>query len=48
MNLTNDEMYSVDGGGVSFGLLAGICAGIVYLIGALSGYTNPNKCNNRK
>ena len=47
MNLTKEEMCNVSGGGVSVGLIAGICAGIVYLIGALSGYTNPNRCNNR-
>ena len=46
MNLTEEELYSVSGGGVSVGVVAGICAGIVYLIGVLSGYTNPNKCNN--
>lgn len=47
MNLTKEEMYNVSGGGISVGLIAGICAGVVYLIGAISGYTNPNKCNNR-
>lgn len=46
MNLTEEEMYSVSGGAVSIGVIAGICAGLVYLIGAISGYTNPDKCNN--
>ncbi len=47
MNLTKEEMYEIDGGGISIGAIVGICAGVVYLIGARSGYTNPNRCNNR-
>ena len=47
MNLTKEEMYEIDGGGVNIGVIVGICAGVVYIIGVLSGYTNPNKCNNK-
>ena len=45
MKLTNEEMYNVEGG-ASWGIIAGIAAAVVYLIGCLSGYTNPSKCNN--
>ena len=47
MELRKEEMYEVNGGAVSAGVIAGICAGIIYLVGVLSGYTNPNRCNNR-
>lgn len=44
--LTKEEMLKIDGG-ISFGwLAAGIAAGITFIIGIFSGYTNPNKCNN--
>lgn len=46
MELTNKEMYQVSGGGISWGLVAGLGAAIVYLIGIISGYTNPSKCSN--
>ena len=46
MELTQKEMYQVKGGGVSWGVLAGIAAAVVYLIGCFSGYTNPTRCNN--
>ena len=45
MELTNKEMYQVDGG-VSWGIIAGIAAAVVYIIGCLSGYSNPTRCSN--
>lgn len=45
MELTTIQMKEVDGG-ASWALLTGIAAAIVYLIGCISGYTNPSKCNN--
>ena len=45
MELTEKQMYQVDGG-VSWGILEGIAAAVVYAIGFLNGYTNPNKCSN--
>ncbi len=48
MNLSEKEMKSVTGGAVSWKVIAGICAAVAYLIGVVSGYTNPNKCNNSK
>lgn len=46
MELTQKELYQVEGGGVSWGVIAGIAAAIVYVIGCFSGYTNPTRCNN--
>jgi hypothetical protein len=45
MELNNNRMYEVTGG-VSWSIVAAIAAGIVYIIGVFSGYTNPTKCNN--
>ena len=46
MELTSKEMYEVSGGGICWGALAAIASGLVFIIGALSGYTNPTKCKN--
>lgn len=46
MELTEKQMYQVVGGGVSWGIVAGIAAAVVYVIGFFSGYTNPTRCNN--
>lgn len=45
MKLTNEQMNQVNGG-VNWIILSGISAAIVYVVGFLSGYTNPSKCNN--
>ena len=45
MELNEKEMYKVNGG-VNWAVIGGIGAAIIYLIGAISGYTNPSKCNN--
>lgn len=46
MELTNQELKQINGGiGISLGagiLLAGC---FVFIIGAIDGYLNPNKCN---
>lgn len=47
MKLTNEEMFQISGGS-TWGLIAGIGAALVYLIGVVSGYTNPNRCNNKR
>lgn len=46
MELTNKEMYDIHGGAVSWGLVAGLASTVVFIIGVLSGYTNPTKCKN--
>lgn len=38
-------MSEINGGGAGW-LIASIVAGVTFIIGIFSGYTNPNKCNN--
>ena len=45
MELTEKQMQKVDGG-VSLGVVSGIAAAVVFVVGFLSGYTNPSRCNN--
>ena len=45
MELTEKEMYEVNGG-VAWGVIAAIAGALVFIIGGLSGYTNPSRCNN--
>ena len=45
MELTKKEMQEIDGG-VSWYVISGIGAAITYIIGILSGFTNPTRCNN--
>ena len=46
MELSKQELSCVNGGGISWGIIAGIGAAITYLIGVISGYTNPSRCSN--
>lgn len=41
--LNNIEMTNITGGGIGW-ILTGIGAGIIFIIGVISGYVNPNKC----
>ena len=43
--LSDDELKNVDGGGLSFGAIVGIIAGITALIGVIDGIVRPLKCN---
>lgn len=45
MELSQKEMYNVEGG-ASWGIIAGIAAAVIYVIGCFSGYTNPSRCQN--
>ena len=45
MELSQKEMYDVEGG-ASWGVIAGIAAAVIYVIGCFSGYTNPSRCQN--
>ena len=45
MELSQKEMYTVEGG-ASWGIIAGIAAAVIYVIGCFSGYTNPSRCQN--
>lgn len=47
MELTKKEMYDINGGGISWLTFGGIGAAIIYIIGIISGYSNPIKCGRR-
>lgn len=44
-NLTNEELKEISGGGFHFGILAGIVAGVSFIIGVIDGLVRPLKCN---
>ena len=46
MELTKNEMNKIVGGGGSWGVVAVIAAAVVYIIGCVSGFTNPSRCHN--
>ena len=43
--LTNDEMKFINGGGINVGILAGIAAGVTFIIGVIDGLIRPLRCN---
>lgn len=45
MELTEKQMQEINGG-IAWGVVAGIAAALVYIVGCFSGYTNPSRCNN--
>jgi lactobin A/cerein 7B family class IIb bacteriocin len=45
MELTDKQMKKIDGG-VNWGIVSGIAAAVVFVVGLISGYTNPSKCHN--
>ena len=45
INLTNTELKEINGGGINIGLIAGIAAGVTFLIGLIDGIIRPLKCN---
>ena len=47
MELTEKEMNNITGGGISWGIVAGVAIAVVYLIGCVGGITNPDKCKNK-
>ena len=44
-NINNNELKEIKGGGVNWGLLAGIGAVASFLIGVIDGLINPKNCN---
>ena len=44
-NKNNNELKEIKGGGVNWGLMAGIGAVASFLIGVIDGLINPKKCN---
>lgn len=45
MELSKNEMYQVKGG-VAWETVSIVAGAVLFIIGILSGYTNPTKCNN--
>ena len=43
-NLNDKELMVVDGGGFHIGVVAGIVAGISFLVGLVDGIVRPLKC----
>lgn len=46
IELNNEHLSSIKGGGFNLGIILGVGALVVFIIGILDGYTNPTKCNN--
>ena len=44
-NINNNELKEIKGGGVNWGLMAGIGAVASFLIGVIDGLIIPKKCN---
>ena len=42
-NLTDKQLMNIDGG-LNFGIVAGISAGVAFIIGILDGIIRPLKC----
>ena len=45
MELNEKQMYQIDGG-AGWGIVAGIAAAVVFVVGFFSGYSNPSRCSN--
>ena len=46
MELNETEMMKINGGSISIELISIIGGIVTFILGTISGYTNPNKCNN--
>ena len=44
MEITKEELKNINGGAVSFGVIAGIGAGLMFIIGLVDGFVRPLKC----
>ena len=44
-NITDNELKKIDGGGVNFGAIFGIAAGVTFIIGVIDGLFRPLRCN---
>lgn len=43
--ISNEELNSIDGGGINVWGALGIGAGIVFIVGIIDGFVRPLKCN---
>jgi len=44
--INNEKLKKVTGGGINWGMTAGIGAIASFIIGVIDGLLNPKKCNN--
>lgn len=44
--IKKDELKKIDGGGLSFLSAIGIVSLVVFAVGVIDGYVNPEKCRN--
>ncbi len=44
-DLTNEELQSINGGGIHVGFLMGLGAAVTFIIGVIDGLVRPLKCN---
>lgn len=42
--LSKNELTDINGGGVSYGVVALAIGGVIFLVGVLDGYVRPLKC----
>ena len=43
--INNEQLKEVKGGGINWGIAAGISAALSFIIGVIDGWINPAKCN---
>ena len=43
--INNEELYEISGGGISKGVLLGLAAFGVFIVGVFDGFMRPLKCN---
>ena len=44
INLKNNELRNITGGGISWGAAALIAAGVTFIVGIIDGYVRPLAC----
>lgn len=43
--INNDGLKKINGGGINWGIAAGVGAFVSFVIGVIDGLINPKKCN---
>ena len=45
IQVKEEELRNIEGGGINWGILAGVGAAVSFFIGFFDGWTNPKRCN---
>lgn len=45
MQLTNEQLIQIEGGGIKWGILATIAGAVSFIFGIIDGYVRPASCN---